>query len=674
VAGLAPSVVATIASAAPGLEPAVPGRPIDAWAWCGVHPDDPTAAVAARSMATVAGIDATFGPCSDPFDPEHGYPYSPEDPGERYVSPQLYRRLVDINAAAGMKTVVYDARLWDPSPAVRNQAITEWLPVTASIAAWDLGDEFHPDDPMWDTLIERWDLVLADATARTGIMPFANQLDLATDDALADLEGSDLLLSFTQYSGDLGAALARQLDPHTNVLMCGINVLDHGTYHPTADKIRNGMTSLIAAGCDRFLVFGGQRVYDSSNFGDVSLVDGQGIATQWAPAVMEGSGHSSYTPVGPARLLETRAGEGLSTIDGMYSGIGTRDDDSVTQLQISGRAGIPDRAVAVVLDVTVIDPVKPGFITIYPCGTRPNASQLNYAAGQTVTTTVVAKVTSAAVCVFTLSEADLVVDVNGFYPEGTSFEAIAPARLLETRSGDDLATTDGQFYGIGRRAAGSVTQLTVGGRGGVPASASAVALSVTVTGATAPGFITVFPCGGSIPTAATLNYAAGATVSNAAIVQTGPGGTVCIYSMNELDLIVDVNGYHPVGATLKSVQPARLVETRTGTGLSTVDGLQNGIGLRLSDAVTPIQVVSRAGAPRVVASVVLNVTITEPRRDGFVVLYACGDPRPNAAHLNFTAGTTVSNMVVADVSGSGTVCLYTMVDTHVVIDITGYHL
>jgi hypothetical protein len=219
-----------------------------------------------------------------------------------------------------------------------------------------------------------------------------------------------------------------------------------------------------------------------------------------------------------------------------------------------------------------------------------------------------------------------------------------------------------------------VTQLTVGGRGGVPVSASAVVLSVTATGATSAGFVTVFPCGGGVPTAATLNYTAGATVSNGVVVQTGPGGTVCLYSMGEVDLIVDVNGYHPVGATLASVQPARLVESRSGVGLSTVDGLQNGIGVRQADSITPIQVVSRAGAPRVVASVVLNVTVTEPRRDGFVVLYACGDPRPNAAHLNFQAGQTVSNMVIADVSSSGTVCLYSMADAQVVVDITGYHL
>ncbi|MBI5088297.1 MAG: hypothetical protein HZB15_05400, partial [Actinobacteria bacterium] len=198
-------------------------------------------------------------------------------------------------------------------------------------------------------------------------------------------------------------------------------------------------------------------------------------------------------------------------------------------------------------------------------------------------------------------------------------------------------------------------------------------LDVTVIDPAEPGFVTVYPCGGPIPTAAPLNYTPGSTVINAVVVQTGAGGTVCFYSMHEIDLIVDVNGYHPSGATFSSVQPARLMDSRSAAGLSTIDGLQFGIGLRQADSVTPIQVVSRAGVPRVVASVVLNVTVTEPRRAGFVVLYACGDPRPNAAHVNFGVGETVSNMVVAEVSTSGTVCVYTMADAHVVVDITGYH-
>ena len=252
---LAPTVTSGEVAAAP-LEPAAPGTPIDTWAWCGVHPDDPTAATAAMSMATVAGIDVTFGPCNDPFGA--GDPYTPAFPGTRYVTPALYRRLVDINASAGMKTVVYDNRMWSTNAAVRTQAIEFWTPVLQHIAAWDMGDEFDPDGPEWEILVTRWNQVLADATIRTGVRPFTNHLRWATEQALADLPGTELLLSFARYDEDLGAAEARAHDAEVVTTMCGVNAFDHNIYTPTPQKIRNDMALLIAAGCDQFLVFGGQ--------------------------------------------------------------------------------------------------------------------------------------------------------------------------------------------------------------------------------------------------------------------------------------------------------------------------------------------------------------------------------------------------------------------------------
>ena len=148
---------------------------------------------------------------------------------------------------------------------------------------------------------------------------------------------------------------------------------------------------------------------------------------------------------------------------------------------------------------------------------------------------------------------------------------------------------------------------------------------------------------------------------------------MCFYTNTDIDLVVDVHGFHPSGAAFASLAPVRLLETRSGPGLSTIDGLQFGAGLRLEDTVTALQVVGRAGLPRTVGSVVLNVTVTEPRRAGFVVVFACGDPRPNAASVNFAAGATVSNMVVAEVGANGSVCIYTMTDTHLVADVTSYH-
>ena len=128
-------------------------------------------------------------------------------------------------------------------------------------------------------------------------------------------------------------------------------------------------------------------------------------------------------------------------------------------------------------------------------------------------------------------------------PAGTPYVALSPARVLETRPG--LSTVDGAFGGAGVRSAGSITELQVTGRGGVPGDASAVVLNVTVTGAEGLGFITSYPCGESLPTASNLNFDTGSTIPNVVVAKIGAGGRVCLYTSNATHLIADVNGYFP---------------------------------------------------------------------------------------------------------------------------------
>jgi hypothetical protein len=130
-------------------------------------------------------------------------------------------------------------------------------------------------------------------------------------------------------------------------------------------------------------------------------------------------------------------------------------------------------------------------------------------------------------------------------PDASSFEALVPARLLETRVGPKLKTVDGVSQGVGRAAAGSVTEVLVAGRGGVPVDAAAVALNVTVVSADERGYATVFPCGEAPPTASNINYAPGGAFPNAVISKVGAGGKVCVFLLQAADLVVDVNGAFP---------------------------------------------------------------------------------------------------------------------------------
>ncbi|MEY4230757.1 MAG: hypothetical protein RLZZ362_1606, partial [Actinomycetota bacterium] len=76
----------------------------------------------------------------------------------------------------------------------------------------------------------------------------------------------------------------------------------------------------------------------------------------------------------------------------------------------------------------------------------------------------------------------------------------------------------------------------------------AVALNVTVTEPWAAGYVTAYPCGGSLPSASNLNFSAGTTVANLVIAKVGTGGKVCLFSSAPTHLIADVNG--TVGATV----------------------------------------------------------------------------------------------------------------------------
>jgi hypothetical protein len=73
---------------------------------------------------------------------------------------------------------------------------------------------------------------------------------------------------------------------------------------------------------------------------------------------------------------------------------------------------------------------------------------------------------------------------------------------------------------------------------------AAYSLNITATNTTGPGFFKVFPQGGTSPVVSTLNYIAGQTVANAAIVPAGTGGGITVAAgVSSADLIIDINGY-----------------------------------------------------------------------------------------------------------------------------------
>ncbi len=376
-----------------------------------------------------------------------------------------------------------------------------------------------------------------------------------------------------------------------------------------------------------------------------------------------------FTPLSPARLLESRSGVGNVTVDGRFEGIGRVGAGSVTELVVAGRGGVPVGASAVSLNVTAVRPSAAGHLTVFPCGGAvPTASNVNYSAGVVVPNAVLSRVGAGGkVCVFSLAETDLIVDVNGAFESG--FASLSPARLLESRSGVGNVTVDGRFEGIGRVGAGSVTELVVAGRGGVPVGASAVSLNVTAVRPSAAGHLTVFPCGGAVPTASNVNYSAGVVVPNAVLSRVGAGEKVCVFSLAETDLIVDVNGAFESG--FASLSPARLLESRSGVGNVTVDGRFEGIGRVGAGSVTELVVAGRGGVPVGASAVSLNVTAVRPSAAGHLTVFPCGGAVPTASNVNYSAGVVVPNAVLSRVGAGGKVCVFSLAETDLIVDVNG---
>ena len=69
---------------------------------------------------------------------------------------------------------------------------------------------------------------------------------------------------------------------------------------------------------------------------------------------------------------------------------------------------------------------------------------------------------------------------------------------------------------------------------------------------------------------------------------------------------------------------------------------------------------------------VLNVTALEAGDAGFVTVYPCDAALPVASNLNFAAGDTIPNAVIAKLSSAGSVCLFTSSAAGLIVDVNGY--
>ena len=124
------------------------------------------------------------------------------------------------------------------------------------------------------------------------------------------------------------------------------------------------------------------------------------------------------------------------TDDGLFDQTGAISAGATFSLTVAGRGGVPGSGVgSVALNVTAVNPSGSGYITVWPAGqTQPNASNLNFVGGQTIPNMVIVPLgANGQISLFSSATVDLLVDVLGWFPTGSSFTGITPARLMDTR-------------------------------------------------------------------------------------------------------------------------------------------------------------------------------------------------------------------------------------------------
>ena len=90
--------------------------------------------------------------------------------------------------------------------------------------------------------------------------------------------------------------------------------------------------------------------------------------------------------------------------------------------------------------------------------------------------------------------------------------------LVDTRDG----------LGGNRLAAGATLAIAMPARPSSLGTSPAASLNVTAVGATVPGYLTLYPCGGTTPLVSSVNYAGSAPVANKVVVTVPADGRVCL--------------------------------------------------------------------------------------------------------------------------------------------------
>jgi hypothetical protein len=248
-------------------------------------------------------------------------------------------------------------------------------------------------------------------------------------------------------------------------------------------------------------------------------------------------------------------------------------------------------------------------------------------------------------------------------PDGASrYVPLAPTRLLDTRQG------------AGPVVASSTTNLRVAGANGVPTDATAAVVTITVTNASAPGYVTAHAAGTPAPSTSNVNVSRpGETVANLAVVPLSSDGSLALTSSIGAQLIVDVSGaFAPTTGSSAGrfvpVSPTRVLDSRSGGGPT--------FGTFARGSSRSVMIAGEGDVPiSGVSAVAVTLTATGTQAAGWAQLLPTGGATALGASSNVNiarAGQTVANMAILPVGDDGSVTLYADAPGEYLLDVTGW--
>ncbi len=323
--------------------------------------------------------------------------------------------------------------------------------------------------------------------------------------------------------------------------------------------------------------------------------------------------------------------------------------DTTTRLPDGGvlRVAVPDAAGigAVAVNVTTTAPRSRGFLTAWNCeGPPPTASFHNHVRGEVVARSTIVPINATGeFCISTRVATNVIVDLTGRFPVGGGYRPVGPIRWADTR-------------GSGSRvASGGTLTLDLADVPGVdPTGAGAVAIGLTATGASGPGFLTAAATCGAGVSSSNVNYRGGDTIPNLVIVEPDAQGRICVFALTETDVVVDVVGVFDATGEVNADIPVRVHDSRTGRGPWP------------AGATYEVQLDGVAAS-----AAVLNVTAVGASRPGFLAAFPCDRPSADSSLLNMAGPGAVSNATIVAPDATNRVCVRTSIDTDLVVDVMG---